>query len=159
MLLGLALSNNPAMRVSTINENAQEYVSAWERHCLLSQSTIRNRRFDRIKNLIEIEFDHYLANLSEEEVGLQDRPLISSRFDEALDQTRMDETEDIYGLVLRLLCAARYQQTDAEFILKTIDRIKRQNPSIDVREAATVATIEYTARWVGSQLKLEAVTK
>ena len=159
VLLGLTLSNNPAMRVSTINENAQEYVSAWERHCLLSQSTIRNRRFDRIKNLIEIEFDHYLANLSEEEVGLQDRPLISSRFDEALDQTRMDETEDIYGLVLRLLCAARYQQTDAEFILKTIDRIKRQNPSIDVREAATVATIEYTARWVGSQLKLEAVTK
>lgn len=159
ILLGLTLSNNPAMRVSVINENAQNYVAAWERHSALSQSTIRNRRFDRVKNLIEIEFNHYLANLSEEDCGIQERPLVSSRFHEALDKTRMDEIEDIYGLVLRLLCASRYHQTDAEFILKTIDRVKRENPSIDVREAATVATIEYSARWVGSQMKLEAVTK
>lgn len=159
VLLGLTLSSNPAMRVNTINENAQAYLAAWERHSLLSQATIRNRRFDRVKNLIEIEFGHYLTNLSENDISLQERPLIASRFQEALDSTRMDETEDIYGLVLRLLCAARYHQTDAEFILKTIDRVKRENPSIDVKEAATVATIEYTARWVGSQIKLETVTK
>lgn len=157
VLLGLTLSNNPAQRVEVINEQAEAYKLAWKNHVALSQSVIRNRRFERTKDLLDVEFKHYLTNLTPEELPVQDRALVLRRFEHALGKVKLEECdpENLYTLVLHLLCKARYHETDAFFILNTVQRVSRDNPGMDVREAASIATIEYIARWVGSQMRVE----
>jgi hypothetical protein len=158
VLLGLSLSSNPAQRVEVINENSESYKQAWNKHVVLSQSVIRNRRFERTKDLLEAEFQHYLLNVPESELCLGDREDVKKRFQHALGQTKLEECdpENLYSLVLRLLCKSRYHYTDARFILSTVERVSKENPGMDVREAASIATIEYVARWVGSQMKLDS---
>jgi hypothetical protein len=156
VLLGLSLSHNPAQRVSVIDENAQQYKAAWARHELMSQSIIRNKFYDRLKSVIEVEFTHYLTNIPEVDLCLSERPLVVNRFKQALDCMRLDECDNLYGLVLRLLCAARYSHTDAYFILNTVDQIKKKNPTADIKEAVAVVTVEYISRWVAGMMKVEA---
>lgn len=158
VLFGLSLSRNPAQRVEVINENSEGYKLAWQNHVALSHVVIRNKRFERTKDLLEVEFKHYLENTPETEIGLQDRFEVTNRFKHALGKIKLDETDvdKLYTLVLKLLCAARYHRTDAEFILNAIQRVVKNNPEMDVREAASIATIEYIARWVGSQMKLDS---
>ena len=96
--------------------------------------------------------------MAEEERALVgDAHRVGSRFGELLEEVRENELDDLYSLALRLVCEARFSHTDARTILAGIERVKRENPSVDVREAAAISVIEYVATWASKQFRVVAV--
>jgi hypothetical protein len=73
---------------------------------------------------------------------------------EELSEVSEIDMKDLWSVSLKLVCRSRFDHTQAERILSGIEEVKRDNPSIDVREAAAVSMIKYVAYWVSSQLKL-----
>jgi hypothetical protein len=55
-------------------------------------------------------------------------------------------------LALHIICQCRFYYTEAEFILSEIEEIGKQNPGIDVREAALIATINYLVDYLCDQI-------
>lgn len=159
VLFGNVLSNNPRMNVAAIAENVEEYKKRWELFCTVQRTTEANKRFSVAKDLVRSEFHASLAELTHDEAPLQDRQIIAERFTKALQVTTEDEVKDPYRWILRLLCASRFYETDAFKILDGISRIKRDNPDVDVREAAAAATIQYISDWVAAQLVVSNATK
>jgi hypothetical protein len=64
------------------------------------------------------------------------------------------DIDDLYNLCMKVVCRARYYNTDAELILQGINNAKRDNPDINIREAACVSAINYVAAWVARMLKV-----
>ncbi len=63
--------------------------------------------------------------------------------------------EDLYGTIRKLVCNAIFPHTNALQILEAIDAVCHENPKIEVREAALLATIEIVATWVAKLCRVE----
>lgn len=159
ILFGNVLSDRPKIDVKSIMEGADGYKAAWDRFCLLNKTTEANKRFNNAKLIMRVEFDAQVAAASQEDLPLQERPLVLQKFEEALACTKESEVADLYSWVLRLLCDSRFYKTDAFRILEGINRIKAHSPDVDVKEAAAVAALEYIAYWVSSQFCVENATR
>ena len=76
-------------------------------------------------------------------------------FNREVDNIRMFDMEDIYGIATKLICKSRFFYTDAESILTDINEAKKINPNIrDVREASLIATIHYVVDYIADQMTL-----
>lgn len=158
VLFGMLLSGEPVFAVDQINAQAETLKAAWSRYATLQQVVERNRRYDRTKAALARHFASQLAGMAEEERALVgDAHRVGSRFGELLEEVRENELDDLYSLALRLVCEARFSHTDARTILAGIERVKRENPSVDVREAAAISVIEYVATWASKQFRVVAV--
>jgi hypothetical protein len=158
VLFGNMLDNAGHVTVDAINEKAAALKIRWQQHAALTATVEANRRYLRLKEFLSKYFrEDLLAAVADDPVAQNSAPGMIMIFDELLEAVRDDEFADMYGLSLRLVCAARFAHTDAEFILTQIAAITKENPGVPVREAAAVATINYIARWVASQLKLHSL--
>ena len=155
VLFGNLLDQPSSITVEEINAKKETLLAAWNRYVATLTTVESNKRFIRVKQLLEKHFYDQLKDIPEDEVAtLGNREIILKAFLAQLELVREDELNDIYGLVLRLLCRSRFQRTDAEEILTGIERVKRENPHIDVREAAAMSMIEYVSSWLASQFKI-----
>jgi hypothetical protein len=155
VLFGNMLQSPVVVTVDNINARAAEFKSSWLRHAALTATVENNRRFSRTKEILEKTFVGQLNEIgAEDETVRANLDLTLSRFRDELASAKESDLEDLYGLCLRLVCRSRFPHTNAEEILSGIERIKRENPKIEVREAAAVAVIEYVAKWVSSQFAI-----
>lgn len=155
VLFGNMLDQPSSITVEEINAKKEALLAGWNRYVATLTTIESNKRFIRVKQLLEKHFYDQLKDIPEDEVAtLGNREIILKAFLDQLELVREDELGDIYGLVLRLLCRSRFQRTDAEEILTGIERVKRENPHIDVREAAAMSMIEYVSSWLASQFKI-----
>lgn len=158
VLFGNALKGGGRISVGDLDANKNELLAAWNRHVGLLGVVENNRRFNRIKELLEKSFVKQLNEVTEtDDASTANKMSIVECFRELLSHVREDEVSDIYSLCLRLTCRARFPQTDAWSILSGIERIKRDNPAVDIREAAAMAMIEYVTSWVSQQFTVVAV--
>jgi hypothetical protein len=154
VLFGNMLQGTPNVTISQINAKSQLFKSAWQKHAALTASVESNKRFARIKQILSKHFEAQLKDLNdEEEATTANRMQIQKLFDELLSKVTEQDTEDLWSLCLRLVCRSRFYRTDAERILEGIERAKRKNPTLPVREAAAVSMIEYIGYWVANQFK------
>lgn len=157
VLFGNMLDQPSSIGVEEINAKKEALLAGWNRYTAMLTTIEANKRFIRVKQLLEKHFYEQLKDIPEDEVAtIGNREMILKAFLDQLETVREDELNDIWGLVLRLLCRSRFQRTDAEEILSGIERVKRENPHIDVREAAAMSMIEYIASWMASQFKVNA---
>ena len=154
VLFGNMLEQPSVITIHAIDEKKAHFLSQWNRHLALVATVESNRRFNRTKELLEKVFSAQLLEVTEgEEAVTANRETVLAMFREQLEVVREDELADLYSLCLRLVCRSRFHRTDAERILSGIERIKRENPRIDVREAAAMSLIEYVAYWLTAQFK------
>ena len=152
MLFGSILSTKPVYRGAQILEDGKDYIKSWNHFLLMNKTTEANKRFAGAKSIMRLEFAEILGHLSQDECPLQDREVIRSAFEKALDVTKEAEVQDLHSWACRLLCQSRFAHTDAFKILQGIAKVKALNPDVEVREAAAVATIEYIAEWLTMQV-------
>ena len=158
ILFGNLLDFPHATLVENINAKADQLKSLWNKHAAVTATIERNKRFTRTKEILQNVFYRQMRDIHEgEEATVGNRENIIKLFNEQLDRVREDELDDIWTLCLKLVCRSRFIRTDAERILLGIERVKKENPSISVREAAAVSCIEYTAYWLASQFVVKAV--
>jgi hypothetical protein len=154
VLFGNMLNLPGLTTVQQININAPKLKAAWVHHVTLLNVVESNKRFSKFKNALLRHFQDQMRALTPEEDSSQENIILSTKlFMEQLDNVTTDDMQNIYTLALRLICRSRFYRTEAERILSGIDRVKRDNPNVDVREAAAISVIEYVAYWVSTQYK------
>lgn len=154
ILFGNLLRAPLATTVATINEKADQLKAAWKQHAIMIATIENNKRFARTKDILDRHFQKQLADTENADITVANRMNILSTFREQLEMVRSDELDDLWSLCLRLVCRSRFPTTSAERILEGIERIHKQNPELDVREAAAASVIEYIAYWVSTQFKI-----
>lgn len=154
VLFGNAMSRTPTTLLDSIVAQASELKGAWQRHATLVAVTESNNRFARTKEVLARHFDAQLRATEGQEATQGNRETVSRLFNDMLADIRADEIDDLWKLGLKLVCRARFHRTEAERILSGMERIKKQHPEVDVREAAAASIIEYIAYWVGTQFKV-----
>lgn len=158
-LFGLSTLDNPELTKSYITDNSVALKNVWDKHTVLTSTVVKLRKFNKIREILATEFNSHVANLSPEELPIQQRANVISKFNEALEKTKLDEVDNIHGLILRLVCTARYGHTSAYEILSTLDRVKKSNPNMDIKTAASIMTAMYVSKWVASMFRVESARR
>jgi hypothetical protein len=152
VLFGNLLQSNPYVMLADIEENAQQLKRAWANHSALVGTVEQNKRFARTKEALASVFRTQMRDMADDERANIDVEKAINRFDVLLDDVVESELDCLYTIALRLVCRSRFIRTEAERILGGIDRIKKKNPELDIREAAEISVIEYVAWWVATQV-------
>lgn len=153
VLYGNMLKAPGLVTVAQLNEQADALKLAWDQHSALVESVESTRKFQRTKEYFTA---HFRAQLSEDsdETTRQAEHEIFKRFEDVLLDLTEKDLLDPYDCALKLVCRSRFCTTSAEDILRGVQLAKKENPNLDMREAATVATIRYIATWVASMFKV-----
>jgi hypothetical protein len=152
VLFGNLLQANPYVMLADIEENAQQLKRAWANHSALVATVEQNKRFARTKEALASVFRQQMRDMDDAERANIDVEKAITRFDVLLDDVVESDMECLFTLALRLVCRSRFIKSEAERILSGIERVKKKNPQLDVREAAAISTIEYVAWWVSTQV-------
>lgn len=158
VLFGNLLQSNPYVMLEDIEANSLTLQRQWQNHAALVATVEGNKRFSRTKETLCSVFRAQMREIdADESAQLPDVEATIRRFEELLDDVIESDMDCLYTLCLKLVCRSRFVKTEAERILSGIDRVKKKNPSLDIREAATISIIEYVAWWVGSQMQITGV--
>jgi len=158
ILFGNSLNKPVIVSLQDFNTKSGELKALWNRHAVLTATVERNRLFTRTKEVLMKHFNEQIRAVTEgDEATLENRARILDAFENCLHEMREDELSDLWGACLKLLCASRFVTTDARRILMGIERVKKENPKIEIREAAAISAIEYIAHWVSTQLKVTVI--
>lgn len=156
VLFGNVVDATPVFTLEQIAAKAAGLLAIWNKHCALTTAVEKNRRFLRTKQILEKHFREQLFAATEDDPAVTgNREMVLKLFRDQLEQVGEAELDDLYHLCLRLVCRSRFVQTDAERILSGIERAQKDNPELDVREAAAISVIDYIAYWVAAQLKVQ----
>jgi hypothetical protein len=154
VLFGNMLSGKEVYTVGDLNDQKSALQSIWVRHENNVRVAESTQRFNRLIAALRAGFQQQMLHLAEgEDTTIENLTLVNKLFEEELNKVCIDDADNLYQLCLKLVCRSRFYRTNAECILGAIDRFCRENPGIDVREAAAMATIEYVADWVAALIK------
>lgn len=151
VLFGNSLESIPKVTVDFLQADAPRLKSLWQRHSILTATVENNRRYNRVKELLLHGFIKQIAVLSDEEKANVEQQAVLNKFRELLAEVKESELNNLWDLCLKLVCRSRFYYSSAEEILTGVEEVKKQNPSIEVREAAAIAMIKYIAKWVATQ--------
>jgi len=159
VLLGMLVGDNLKFTNVLIDEKAIQYLQAWKDYELFSNTAAKNNSFNTFRDTLSLCFSNSLMQLSEAEnermnSNSQFMDSVKKYFEEELATVTTKDMEDVYNVCLRLVCRSRFFYTESEKILNGINEAVRANPSIDIRQAALLSTIEYVADYVADQLQV-----
>ena len=157
ILFGNILNIPSMVCVDEITANADKLKTIWSRHATLIATVERNKLFSRTKEILLYEFMQQQQEVSDSSTTLENRERITTAFTECLDNMREDEIQDLWDCCLKLLTVSRFANTEARRILLGIERIKKEHPEIDVREAAAISVLEYVSYWMCTQFKATVI--
>lgn len=151
-ILGSLLFNESSVNLDAMLENKERYETRWRRQYMMNEQTYRNRRFQRIKELLIIEYTSQTKNSNERDFPVHERAISHELFVNAVHELTIDEMDDMVMTCLKLLGKSRFRNRNVLDILSGVAYARKKNPNVDVKEAASIAIIEYISRWVASQM-------
>lgn len=135
-------------------EKKERYLKEWERQERVLATTQRFNRFNTAVEAVKSAVSKQI-NLMDGDSLAVERGLLHRRLTEQCKDLRGRFYEDLYGTLRTLICNTIFPHTDARRILEAIDNVCHENPEIEVREAALLATIEIVATWVAKLCRVE----
>lgn len=165
VLLGNVLSDSPAISAPAISERASEYLTRWERQNRFMTVTLVNRRNIEARKTIAFKTEELVAaNLVDCFGGYAKEQIITfhtpevvkamALVTECIEQLSDEELADIWTVCTKLVCSCVFYYTDAYKILTGIDSAVKNNPGIDIKEAALLSLVEYVTDYVCDQLQV-----
>lgn len=159
LILGAIVSQETPTLVSHMEGKDQVYMDAWNRYHSIVKASNQMSAFGKFKDHALSSFNAELSNRSTfEQEYIDTNPghetYMTERVNQILNELKPEDISNPYELAMRLVCQARFYYTDAESILRSIDQAGKQNPNIDVREAALIATIEYCCKYLANQMRV-----
>lgn len=159
VIFGALVSNAVPYLTSALAGKEQEFQTAWERFSSFSKNTVKNKAFVTFKDIC---VSVLLAQFAEPTEIEKERELtnpgmmveISRIVSDYVSGLSILSMSDPHTVALHAVASIRFHYTDAFKFLNSINEVCKQNPSIDVREAALIATVEYTTDYVCGQMRL-----
>lgn len=157
LLYSIVIGNKPYKTVDSIQENIAQLTQLWKSYKVFYDNRQFNQRLEIFKEAIKLKFREIMQELSEEEMAYVNthaeyHSKVNAFLDNIVNKLKLSHLDNIYDLALHIICQCRFYYTEAEFILSEIEEIGKQNPGIDVREAALIATINYLVDYLCDQI-------
>jgi hypothetical protein len=160
VLFGALLKNALLTTVPRIDNEKVSLKAAWNRHVAVTGVAEREQKFASMKRFLMIEFKKQIDELDEDggpDLTAGNKANVLKLFKDELDRLKEPECDNLFNVCLKLVCRSRFHGTGAETFLLNIEKIAKENPNLEMREVATVATIEYVADWVAAQFTVSAI--
>lgn len=155
LLLGNSLLADPYRTVEAIEANRAELVRKWKIHTKLVSDSESLQQFNYIRRSMLTHFKALVkAEVEGGTLNNQQMTDMVNRFVRELDFVTTRDIKDLNHLAIRLISRSRFVGLDADVTLGNLHRIVEENDTIDVREAALLATINYCVQWVAMQMKV-----
>ena len=151
-ILGSLLFDDGAVNISELLDKKDQYEMRWRKQYMMNEQAYRIRRFQRIKEILVMEYTNQTKNSSEKDFPLHERHLCHELFVNGVNALTIDEMDDLVMVCLKLLGKSRFRNRNVYDILSGLAFIRKKNPDIDPKEAASISIIEYVSRWVASQM-------
>lgn len=168
VLFGSVLSDRPAKYVADLNAKASEFVQTWEQHNHMLSVTVRNKRFVCYKTILLERTEQVISNNLKECFGpvANNRPL-TTELEEVkqgveclkayIDTLTEQDFNNLWTVCTKAACRAGFFYTSAECILFGIEKACKENPNIEIREAALLSLVEYVTDYVCDQIQVSGV--
>lgn len=159
-LLGAAVTDPTRVAVDDLDDAKQGLIDAWERkYPMIKQhradKALANRR-DMLKTILVERVGGLSSDLEESLPSIATMEL-RKRFNAEIQATQIDEFDDTWRLITRLVCNLYYPHTPFLAYLRNMDRLASVHKDLPSREVATLAVVEMVAQWLADQARPEAV--
>lgn len=157
IIFGAILENKIPYFQYVLQDNAEAFQKSWDRYSSINKEAVRLKTFNFFRETLENVLISQLSNLTdfEQEKATQNSnfvPFIAGNYKAALNKMNIESMSNIYHTVMKLICECRFPYSNAYTLLDTINDLTKENPEMDVREAALVATIEVVCNHMTDQM-------
>lgn len=135
----------------------EQYKKTWERQDNLLRMRASTQRFNVTLGALRKALTTQINKMEEEQLPVANRASLHERLNQFMEGVNAKDLEDIYSVAQRLVCDTLYAHTNAKDILVAMDNIGRENPDMDIREVALLATVDVVAAWVAKLMKVSVI--
>lgn len=161
LVLGALVSGSVDRTAPGLLKDAEEYNRKWDSFVKYQTATENNMRFATLKKVVVNSFEASL--LDDPEINADadamdaaaKRERLVKQFKDAVDQTRESDYKNMYRTILRLLCETRFAMSGCDQLLNMMDDMLTENPGMEPREAATIASVRLIIQYCIQQFKIE----
>lgn len=147
------------------NENPEKllqdgdmYAQAWSRRAAVVRSGQRSDSFNIALAALYKAGSKAINELADEHFPNASRADAHEALSNYLsNEVSASDIEHLHLCVKRVVCRTMFPNSDAEMILNAIDSISNDNPDMDVREVALLATIDILVKWVSTNFTVTYV--
>lgn len=160
-ILGAATTAQGCRTEKALREKGEDLEKAWERKHHFIREAKRERWIAQRRDLLRVQMQHGADAGDPDDDESPSLPALSERervdrVNAALRRIQETDLDDPWRLITRLVCSVYYPNTPYLTFLMSMDRIKQENPEMEVREAATLATRDLLAKWLADQARTVA---
>lgn len=143
-------------------EDKEQFEAHWNRRLRLLETTERFDDFNNAQQIIDevvtdiINNDEVVDDLVIELSGVS-RETLHGLLKDSLNGLSGKFYNDIYKTVRKVICNVIFPHTDALNTLIAIDDVSEEYPTIDIREAGLLATIEIISTWIAKLCRVDKV--
>ena len=161
-LFGYILSTSTKTAIDSILATQKELDNLFNRYRSLNIYKESTNRFKDLKNLLIVLFNTSLKDKSEIEenyaVGITDyNRQILFKFESWLNNLKEEQFENPYQISIDLIAGIRFYFTGSHEILTKMNEAAKNDTKLQPKEAALLSTISYVAKYLSSQMTLEAI--
>lgn len=156
VIFGAIHLGNDDLNFQALLDGKDKYLVAWQRALALLKTKTDFERFNHFLEGMRQAMLTQIAELDDDIRAVTDQAY-KERLTEHLARVKEGGVDEPWAIARKLVCRVLFPHTDAEKILWAIATQCKNNPELDVREAALLATIEIVALWVADQFKVEKV--
>lgn len=162
LILGALLTNNPAYSSEEFALRGNEFKRQWGGFCIIHNADSDLRRSNFLRGIYLACFTETMGNIAPFEEAFRKANTSFAeqailRAEALLISTGLDALSDLSNICLELIAGIRFDYTPAKMILKDIDSVRKANPDVDPREAALVASSNYLALYLVTQMGIGKV--
>lgn len=162
VVLGALLNDCGSFTAESLNINAGRYLDSWNAYSLFHNAERDVRRANFMRSIYQIAYTESLNNIRpfEEDFRKSHPSFAETSLNEvvkAVEGMGLDKLMCVERVCLELVAGIRFSYTPSLLILDNIDRILKESPDADVREAALVAAADYMALYLSGQISVHKV--
>lgn len=156
VLYGSVIVGGNIYTAASLAQRKDELLKAWSVHRSALNSSYRNSYHNAYVRVLRDGFYKDMSNMSESEIEYHQqypnaKNEIADILEKELQQLSLEDREDHYRTVTRVVSRARFFYTDVYKFLNTVDQLTKDNNN-SLEEALHIATIEYVADYVSAQV-------
>lgn len=155
ILYGLSLQNSPYSSIKEIEDNKNNLLTNWNSY---KERNIHQHSSFLVNKVKEALLVHFTGILNDPDFdtsfGTKDEEAIEI-FKELVSHIGYSDMDDLAGLVVKLVCRAKYPKTNVEVFLMGINEAITSNGTMDINEAALISLIKYVGSWVSQGISIE----
>lgn len=161
-ILGMACTGSIYDNAEVIMSKSAEFEKAWNQYVMVYVTKEKNNRHLYSRSVLLELFNKSMSAFVEEEknVRMAESYFAATRYKKAaeyVERLTTTELEDVYNVCLYLVAKIRFDYTSAYEILRDIQSAGDAVDTIDVREAALLATINYLGDFLAQHISLKGV--